>query len=243
MSLTLSILTDNCCYDVSASEGRNSGFYVIKRISADSASRDTYRDISTSQHGNVSSIQRYEGLVYALCKSRNPQTTRQVIVFNADYTELRRWPVPDSSHITHLAAVNNKVYVANPSCSELCVYSVETGEQISSINRSYFIKPAHLSVCPPNSILISDSFANHVCRVDCRNERILWTTNLVERPTGICFEPVNNEVWVWSQGTNSIFVLDSFTGKLFSYTIHQLDRFSGMRGTFLQSCLCITQHK
>ena len=131
---------------------------------------------------------------------------RYVIVFNSDdYSEVRRWSVPNYKYISNIAVSNNKVYVSDTDNKQLCVYSL-TGTPITNIKHSTFSSLDYLSISTPDSILISDRAANKVHKLNSRTDTITWTCTDVSNPRGVCCD-TNGDVWVWSNSTKSIFIL------------------------------------
>ena len=201
---------NDTCYSVSETPagqilvGRVQGFDICTRDG------EIVRSVSVST-GNINSIQFYNSNIYTLCKEPTPATKRYVIVFNSDdYSEVRRWSVPDYEYISNIAVSNNKVYVSDTDNKQLCVYSL-TGTPITNIKHSTFSKPVHLSISTPDSIIISDCGANKVHKLDSRTDTITWTCTDVRDPRGVCCD-TNGDVWVWSRSTKSIYILSSQSG-------------------------------
>jgi len=213
------------CYDVTDWEGkmllgRNHRFDVVdSRVSPDTSERGgqsrshrVLKSVSIADSGNINSIQYYNNQIYTLCKEKKPGTKRQVIVFDSEYREVRRWSVPDYKHISQLAVCNNKVYVSDPNNKQLCVYSATSGTLLSTLPNPLFVSPLYLNICPPHSLLISDCLANRVHRLDCRSDIITWTSAVAKNPRGIALDHTGREVWVYSKATKSLFILNSDTG-------------------------------
>jgi len=220
-----SVMMSQICYDVTDWEGkmlvgRNGGFVVVdSRVSpytsergGQSRSHRVLKSVSTANSGNIVSIQCYNNQIYTLCIEKGSGTKRQVIVFDSEYSEVRRWSVPDYKFISQLVVCNNKVYVSDTGNKQLCVYSATSGKLLSTLSNPLFVSPLHLNVCPPHSLLISDYDANRVHRLDCRSDTITWTSAVVKNPRGIALDHTRREVWVYSKDTKSLFILNSDTG-------------------------------
>jgi len=215
------------CYDVTdwagkMLVGRNDGFDVVdSRVSPDTSERRGHsrshrvlKSVSTADSGNIVSIQYYNNHIYTLCADKSLGSKRQVIVFDSEYSEVRRWPVPDYWLISQLAVCSNKVYVSNPDNKQLCVYSATSGTLLPPVSNPLFVRPAHLNICPPHSVLISDCIANRVHRLDCRYDTITWTSTEVNNPRSIALNHTSEEVWLYSKATKSLFILNSDTGNI-----------------------------
>jgi len=163
------------CYDVTEWEGkmlvgRNDGFDVVdSKVSPDTSERGgqsrshrVLKSVSTADSGGIISIRYYNNQIYTLYKEKPPGTKRQVIVFDSEYREVKRWSVPDFKFISQLAVCNNKVYVSDRDNKQLCVYSATSGKLLSTLSNPLFVSPEYLNICPPHSLLISDCLANRV---------------------------------------------------------------------------------
>jgi len=223
-----SVVMSQTCYDVTDWEGkmlvgRNNGFVVVdSRVSPDTSERGAQsrshrvlKSVSTADSGVITSTQYYTNQIYTLCNEKGSGTKRQVIVFDSEYSEVKRWSVPDFKFISQLAVCNKKVYVSDPNNKQLCVYSATSGTLLSTLSNTLFACPLHLNICPPHSVLISDYLADRVHRLDCRSDTITWTSVVVKNPRGIALAHTGREVWVWSRATNSLFILNSDTGNTY----------------------------
>jgi len=204
--------------------GRYGGFDVVdSRVSADTSERGgqsrshrVLKSVSTAISGNINSIQHYNNQIYTLCKEKGSGTKRQVIIFDSEYNEKKRWSVPDYKFISQLAVCNNKVYVSDPDNKYLCVYSATSGTLLSALSNPLLVSLNYLNICPPHSLLISDCLANRVHRLDCRSDSMTWTSDVVKYPGGIALDHTGREVWVYSRATKSLFILNSDTGNTLS---------------------------
>jgi len=224
-----SVVMSQPCYDVINWEGkmlvgRNGGFDVVDSgVSPDTSERGgqsrshrVLKSVSTVDSGHIISIRCYNNQIYTLCIEKPPSTKRQVIVFDSEYREVKRWSVPDFKHISQLAACNNKVYVSDSDNKQLCVYSATSGTLLSTLSNPLFVSPDYLNICPPHSVLISDYHANRVHRLDCRSDTITWTSAVVKDLRGIALDHTGREVWVYSTATKSVFILNPDTGNTLS---------------------------
>jgi len=220
-----SVVMSQDCYDVTDWEGkmlvgRNDGFDVVDcRVSADTSERGgqsrshrVLKSVSKAESAGIMSVQYYNNQIYTLCKEIGSGTKRQVIVFDSEYREVRRWSVPDYKFLSQLAVCNNKVYVSDTDNKQLCVYSATSGTLLSILSNPLFVSPNYLNICPPHSLLISDYHANRVHRLNCRSDTITWTSAVVKNPRGIALDHIGREVWVYSKATKSLFILYSDTG-------------------------------
>ena len=198
------------CYSVSETPtglilvGRDDGFDICN------SDGRIVRSVNVST-GHIVSIQYCNSEIYTLCMKGEYGPKRYVLVFNSDdYSEVRRWSVPDYKYISNIAVSNNKVYVSDTDNKQLCVYSL-TGTPITNIKHSTFSSLDYLSISTPDSILISDWGANKVHKLDSRTDTITWTCTDVSIPRGVCCD-TNGDVWVWSKSTKSIYILSSQSG-------------------------------
>ncbi|XP_067944090.1 uncharacterized protein [Watersipora subatra] len=192
------------------------------------------------ENKDVVGIQCYNDYVYTLCADPDPFETgpRWVIKFAPEgktYREVLRWPVPDYEHLSNLAICNDKVYVADALKSQLCVYSL-TGEEILPIKHASFNRPIYLAVSPPNSIIISDCFANEVHKLNCNEDTITWSCDEIMGPRGVCCDSTDDIVWAWSGCTSSFFLLHSQTGELLRELKHSQLKTMG-EGNIIGMCM------
>ena len=160
---------------------------------------------------SITGIQYYNGNIYALCRDLDRNAKRRVIVFDSEtYKEVNKWAVPGCYFVRNLAVVNDKVYVTDLYNNRLCVYSL-TGSRVPMVQHSTFVAPGFLNTCTQDSAIISDRRGNKVYRLDTKEHKVIWTCALIKRPLSLCCDS-NGDVWVWSETTNSIFLLSSESG-------------------------------
>jgi len=199
--------------------GREGGFDVLgtskvseSSISVGGRGYEIVKSVAIEEGGFVRSIQKYENFIYSLCYGVNDQL--QVVVFDANtYAEVKRWSVPEVVPYPYarLAVCDEKVYITDRRHKQLIVFSTD-GKHLTNITHSSIIKPYAISVCPPHSIIICDRSANRVHKLDTTTHDIIWSSPAVEGPGAVYCDHTCGEVWVWSSGTNSLFILDSETG-------------------------------
>ena len=158
----------------------------------------------------LTGIQFYDDNIYILSVDNETCGYRRYVsVFDSSaYKKVERWSVPAREGVCGIAVINDKVYV--PDGKQLCVFSL-TGTLITKIKHSSFSSPECLSLCPPESIIISDWEAEKVHKFNCKEERITWTCSDVEEPKGVCCSNTG-DVWVWSDSTSSLNLLSSVSG-------------------------------
>jgi len=164
-----------------------------------------------AETGNIClSIQEYENRIYTLC--RIGPIERMIIIFDDNFKELTRWPVSKCSAVSQLAVCLFKIYVSDPDCHGISVYSL-SGTNLKSVSLPTFNRPRHLCVYPPHCIIVASPFDNRISKLDCREDSIVWSTTAILSPTAICSRVEKQEVWVKSFSSRFIFILDAETGK------------------------------
>jgi len=156
------------------------------------------------------SIQEYENRIYTLY--RIGPIERMIIVFDDNFKELLRWSVSKCSSVSQLAVCLSKIYVSNPDCHEISVYSL-SGTNLKSVSLPTFNRPRHLCVYPPHCIIVASPSDKRISKLDCREDSIVWSTTAVLKPTAIGSCMKKQEVWVKSFSSRFIFILDAETGK------------------------------
>ena len=131
-------------------------------------------------------------------------TTRQL---------LRSWKHESSGmEINKLRVLNDKVIIPNMRLPSLTVYSLK-GELIKQITIP-FLSTGYkaLAVCGDNSVILSDSGANSVSRINIETGEVVWTSKHVQRPQGVvCYR--NSYVMVTNANTDTrIWILDIHKG-------------------------------
>lgn len=114
--------------------------------------------------------------------------------------------------VSVLAANQNSFWILDQENGAIFLVNNKAGKIPHFIERGNNVFPSLVSICSfhTNEFLVTDSYLNKIFLINPEKKKctILNDSLKLNKPTGIAFSPVNNEIWVIETGAHRIVVLN-----------------------------------